>query len=228
MSTRTILVANTNTQKKLKFENVEGVETFADLKNFFNRNEIDYTDMDITEGLSKTTFLSDDAILPTHTLYKGNYTDDLVILITKTRKKIDSGAGYERAALYALIKEWGLQEDVRNAFGRNMTQVSSADLQEFLDQHAENECPNNYDEDEDDEWDDDDYADDDDCAVNNTQEPDELERAVMGVSSAIDILKNVQELLSTYRNKLEDISFRIGNTDVTSEDIKDMIDSMRL
>lgn len=122
---REILIANTKTQKRSKI--TSSAMTLGELKADLRAKGIDYTDMTFTEGISKTQLLDDATQLPQNVMYKGQPTNNLVILLTNTKKKIASGA-INRKEAYTLIKEAGLQEAVKTKFGKNFTQVSTEDL----------------------------------------------------------------------------------------------------
>ena len=125
---RQITVANTKTQKRDKFEC--DVETLGELKKELDARGIDYSGMSFTEGLSKTILTDDTSVLPSNLPYKDQRTNNLVILLTNTEKKISSGA--DRKALYAAIKEHNLQEQIQKKFGKNYTNVGSDDLEKFV------------------------------------------------------------------------------------------------
>lgn len=129
MDLREILIANTKTQQRTKL--ITNVETLKELKDAMDAKNIDYSGMTFTEGISKTQLLDDATQLPKNIMYKGQPTNNLVILLTNTKKNIASGA--DRKELYAAIKENNLGEDIKETFGRNFTQVPTDKLQEFLD-----------------------------------------------------------------------------------------------
>ena len=125
---RTITVANTKTQKRERFEC--DVTTLGELKKELDVRGIDYDGMSFTEGLSKTILKEDASILPSNLPYKGQTTNNLVILLTNTEKKISSGA--DRKALYAAVKENNLQDAIAKKFKKNYTNVTTADLEKFV------------------------------------------------------------------------------------------------
>lgn len=132
MQEREIMVANTETQTRKVIKS--SAETLAELKGDFDANGISYAGLDITEGISKTALIDDSSQLPRQVMYKGSPTDNLVILITRTKKKVASGATGERQRYFSIIKEHSLQDDVKEAFaGRNHTQVGTQELHDFLD-----------------------------------------------------------------------------------------------
>lgn len=128
---RTIMVANTKTQKRYKIST--NASTLGELKQVLRDNGIDYADMAFTEGITKSVLTDDNAPLPVNIPYKGNTTNNLVLLLTNTSKKIASGISSERLSLYKQIKEQGLEQKIKEAFGRNFTQVSTDDLQATVD-----------------------------------------------------------------------------------------------
>lgn len=136
---REILVANTKTQTRNKV--ITNATTLGELKAALDREGIDYEGMTFTEGISKTQLLNDDTQLPQNLMYKGQLTNNLVILLTNTKKKIASGA-VSRADAYAIIRNRNLQEAVKSHFGRNFTQVPTSDLIAFVGESNGNSSSN--------------------------------------------------------------------------------------
>jgi len=128
MDIREILIANTKTQKRYKINT--DATTLGELKAALDAEGIDYAGMTFTEGISKTQLLSDDAQLPTNVMYKGEPTNNLVMLLTNTTKNISSGA-MTRKEVYSIIRENELQDDLKGAFG-NWTIVSTEALEDFI------------------------------------------------------------------------------------------------
>lgn len=126
---REILVANTRTQRRDKV--VTDATTLGELKSALTSAGIDFSGMTFTEGISKTQLLDDATQLPQNVMYKGNPTNNLVILLTNTKKNIASGA-MSRQEAYAAIKEHNLQDEIKKVFGRNFTQVATEALETFL------------------------------------------------------------------------------------------------
>lgn len=126
---REILVANTRTQRRDKV--VTDATTLGELKSALTSAGIDFSEMTFTEGISKTQLLDDATQLPQNVMYKGNPTNNLVILLTNTKKNIASGA-MSRQEAYAAIKANSLQEEVKRVFRRNFTQVPTEALETFL------------------------------------------------------------------------------------------------
>lgn len=130
METRKITVVKTAGQNKVVINS--GAETLDQLKNDLRENGISYGDMTFYEALSRTSFVDDNSILPTNVPFKGTTTNELIIMLSLTNKKIKSGAiGRKEAA--AFIKENNLGDKVKKAFGgRNWTQVGTDDLVAFV------------------------------------------------------------------------------------------------
>lgn len=126
---REILIANTKTQKKSKI--TTSATTLGELKTDLRAAGIDFSNMTFTEGISKTQLLSDDTQLPQNVMYKGQPTNNLVILLTNTKKNIASGV-LSRKEAYNLIKQNSLENAVKIEFGRNFTQVPTLDLIKFI------------------------------------------------------------------------------------------------
>lgn len=134
MNNREILIANTKTQTRSKI--TTDATTLGELKTALNNAGIDYSGMTFTEGISKTQLLDDDTQLPQNLMYKGQPTNNLVILLTNTKKNIASGlSATDRKAAYSIIKDYGFQETIKEEFGRNYTQVPTSDLLSFIDKH---------------------------------------------------------------------------------------------
>ena len=126
---REILIANTKTQKRSKI--TTSATTLGELKTDLRAAGIDFSNMTFTEGISKTQLLSDDTQLPQNVMYKGQPTNNLVILLTNTKKNIASGV-LSRKEVYNLIKQNSLENAVKIEFGRNFTQVPTLDLSKFI------------------------------------------------------------------------------------------------
>ena len=129
MNERKILVANTKTQKR--YEVMTDASTLAELKAALTANSIDFEGMTFTEGISKTQLVDDASQLPKDVMYKGQPTNELVILLTNTKKNIASGA-MSRKEVYDIIKENNLGDDIKEKFGKNYTVIPTADLERFI------------------------------------------------------------------------------------------------
>lgn len=133
---REILIANTKTQKRSKI--TTSATTLGELKADLQAAGIDYSNMTFTEGISKTQLLNNATQLPQNVMYKGQPTNNLVILLTNTKKNISSGTMTRKEA-YQAIKDNNLQDAVKEEFGRNFTQVPTSDLLVFIAQNGVSE-----------------------------------------------------------------------------------------
>lgn len=140
---REILIANTKTQKRSKV--TTSATTLGELKADLRAAGIDYDGMTFTEGISKTQLLDDATQLPQNVIYKGQPTNNLVILLTNTKKNIASGI-MTRKEVYQAIKNNNLQDAVKEEFGRNFTQVPTNDLLVFLAQDGNAEATETLDD----------------------------------------------------------------------------------
>ena len=145
---RTIQIANTKTQRRYSIETE--ATTLGELQDEMTRMGIDFTGMTFTEGISKTQLLGRESLLPTNVMYKGQPTNNLVMLLTNTTKQISSGAcdehGRSRKEAYAVIKEMGqdAMDEIKEEYGRNYTQVPTDSLWDYIDENwKESEEPAN-------------------------------------------------------------------------------------
>ena len=128
METRKITVVSTVNQRTYTVDT--DASTLQELKEALDNAEISYEGMAFFEGLTKTELVSDNSLLPHDVEYKGNITNDLVIMLTNSKKNISSGS--DRKSLYEIIKAKGIQGEVKEKFGKNYTLVSSEELEEFI------------------------------------------------------------------------------------------------
>ena len=134
MEQRKITVFTSKEQKKTVI--MTSATTLAELKSDLRTNGINYANMDFFEGVSKTKLMADDSQLPQDVPFKGATTNELVVMLSDTNKKIKSGAA-SRNDCFSEIKRLGLQDAVKSHFGgRNYTQVSTGNLVEFLENSA--------------------------------------------------------------------------------------------
>lgn len=132
---RTIAIANQNTQQRYTIKS--HATTLGELQDEMTAQGIDFTGMEFTEGISKTTLHDRDSQLPSNVTFKGKQTNDLVMLLTNSSKKISSGADTRKEA-YEKIKEYGLQETVKEEYGRNYTMVKTEYLWEVINNYRDN------------------------------------------------------------------------------------------
>lgn len=226
MIEREILVANTKTQTRKKI--TTNAATLGELKAVLTQEGIDYTDMTFTEGISKTQLLDDSTPLPRDVMYKGAPTNNLVILLTNTRKKIPSGMGTRKEA-YAIIKENDMMEGIKDEFGYNYTNISTEDLWNYINEHLDEDCDDSLDND---------YTDDE--GVNTPVDSLTLNEAAEMISNAIYTFKEVkapyEEKVKAIANIITELSellaepkqetIKINGSELSDDDINDMIASV--
>ena len=221
MEERKILVANSKTQQRYELQSA--ATTLGELKAELREQNIDYSGMTFTEGFSKTQLLSDDSLLPTNVMHRGQVTNDLVILLTNTTKKIASGVeDRSRVAAYELINSLGedVKDAIRDAFGRNYTQVTTVDLWNFLDEYN----------DEDEDYDENDKNEEE----YNTKEivsgvNDALKTTLSVLNTALDTLNVAQATVQGCIQQLSVLapkSYLLGNTEISDDEINNMIASI--
>jgi len=221
MEERKILVANSKTQQRYELQSA--ATTLGELKAELREQDIDYSGMTFTEGFSKTQLLSDDSLLPTNVMHRGQVTNDLVILLTNTTKKIASGVeDRTRVAAYELINSLGedVKDAIRDAFGRNYTQVTTVDLWNFLDEYSDE--GEDYDENDENE---EEY---------NTKEivsgvNDALKTTLSVLNTALDTLNVAQATVQGCIQQLSVLapkSYLLGNTEISDDEINNMIASI--
>lgn len=153
MEPREILIANSKDQRRYKI--ITAAVTLLQLKDDImannnvqmydgvnwipNTEPINTSGMTFTEGITKTQLVADDSVLPTNVMFRGTPTNSLVILLTNTTKNIASGAG-DRKTAYELIKQMGLQDIVKEIYGKNFTQVSTDNLYAVIEEAKNAAC----------------------------------------------------------------------------------------
>lgn len=134
VKTFTIVDTESNRTKEIK----STATTVAELKRDLRQQGFNVDGKTIQEALTRTEFKDDSSILPHDVPYKGGITNDLVFRLTKTNKQVRSGAN-NRAELYVKIKKLGLAQAIKDTFGRNFTQVGTAELEAFIDKATKKE-----------------------------------------------------------------------------------------
>lgn len=129
-SRKITIVSTTNSQTKSVI--MSSATTLGELKADLDAAGVLYEDMDFFEGISKIKLVNDDSVLPTNIPYKGEVTNELVFMLTTSRKKIESGS--PRQELYVVVRNRNLQEAIQEYFGKNFTQVTNKDLSDFITQ----------------------------------------------------------------------------------------------
>ena len=221
MNERKILVANSKTQQRTELQSA--ATTLGELKAELTAAGIDYSGMTFTEGFSKTQLLSDDSLLPTNVTHRGQVTNDLVILLTNTTKKIASGMEERsRTAAYSLINSLDdidkedVKEAIKEEFGRNYTQVTTEDLWAFLDNYLG--------EDEDDEYDDQEDEYNDENIISNVNEA--LKSSLGTLQEALAALNAAEVTVQGCISQLTALvpqTYQLGGTEISDNEINDMI-----
>lgn len=146
MEKREILIANNRDQSKYRV--VTDATTLGELQDAIRSNQevykmvgqswiandrpIDISGLTFTEGITKTQLLSRESALPTNVQFKGQTTNNLVMLLTNTNKQIRSGAGMDRKEAYRLVKELGLQAAIQDGENQNYTRVATTVLESYI------------------------------------------------------------------------------------------------
>lgn len=141
METRKIYIQDTAANNVVVLETA--ATTFGEIKQAAINAGVNVSDKDWLEGLTKTTFMSDDSILPTNVPYKGAVTNELFFVLTNTSKKIKSGA-MTRKECYEYIKLNNLSNAIKEAEGKNYTNVSTDILISFINIHNGNNKSANH------------------------------------------------------------------------------------
>lgn len=134
-SRKITIVSTTNSQTKSVI--MSSATTLGELKVDLDAANVLYEDMDFFEGISKIKLVNDDSVLPTNIPYKGEVTNELVFMLTTSRKKIESGS--PRQELYDVVRSHNLQDAIQEYFGKNFTQVTNKELEDFVAQAKANE-----------------------------------------------------------------------------------------
>lgn len=164
MEARKITVVNSMSQSSKTI--MSGASTLGELKNDLTANHITFNnECSFTEGISRTALLNDDSQLPMNVTYRGNQTNELVILISATKSKISSGA-FERGDLYHMIhNDVNLRLYILEQSGKNFTNISTVELNNLVNNYQEHHTLAHTvtpDEEEDDSYQSDDVCSDDD------------------------------------------------------------------
>ena len=94
---------------------------------------INFEGMSFFEGISKTELMDSNSALPSNLTYKGQVTNDLVILLTVKDKKIASGLDRTRKEIYKEINENNYQDEISSTYNKSYTILPNTVLNDFLD-----------------------------------------------------------------------------------------------
>ena len=135
MESRKIIVLVEKTQRKYTFNS--SATTVAELKEDLSLQGVSVPSTCIfKEARSKSTLTSPDSILPTNVPYKGATTNELVFMMSEGERKIKLGAMKSRKELYDYIKSHNLADAVKEKYGKNYTNVTTAELDTFVNVHS--------------------------------------------------------------------------------------------
>ena len=132
MEARNIIIIESRNQNKTVISST--ATTLRELKQDLDKHHIDYEGMAFYEGISKTEIKVDDSVLPHNIPYRGTTTNELVFMLTNPVKKIKSGS-MTRTEILNKIKEYDLQQKVKDTFDKNATNVSSVGLLRIIEQY---------------------------------------------------------------------------------------------
>lgn len=235
MEAREILVMNSNTQTKNKV--VTDATTLGELKAALDAEGINYANMTFTEGISGTQFVNDDSLLPTNVMFKGSPTNNLVILLTNTKKNIQSGCETKnRKMVYEIIKDMGsdFEELIKEKFGRNYTQVPTVDLWAFIEES--NTADNDVDDEdyEDDEFDDENENEEDQLSQETANVIYDLikqlvKQGTLSTQEVETIIARLEELCAR-TNELNGVkpnkTYQVGNIEITDNELDNIAASL--
>ena len=133
MESRKITVLVEATQKKYVL--MSSATKLSELKEELAQKGVTTNDSDsFKESRSKSILTSPESILPTNIPWKGGITNELVFMVSKAERKIKLGMK-SRNEIVALIKSYGLLDEVKKKTGKNYTNVSTAVLSEIVDKY---------------------------------------------------------------------------------------------
>lgn len=133
MESRKITVLVEATQKKYVL--MSSATKLSELKEELAQKGVTTNDSDsFKESRSKSILTSPESVLPTNIPWKGGITNELVFMISKAERKIKLGMK-SRNEIVALIKSYGLLDEVKKKTGKNYTNVSTAVLGEIVDKY---------------------------------------------------------------------------------------------
>ena len=235
MEARKITVVNSMSQSSKTI--MSGASTLGELKDDLTANHITFNnDCSFTEGISRTTLLNDDSQLPMNVTYRGNQTNELVILISATKSKISSGA-FERGDLYYMIhNDVNLRLYILEQSGKNFTNISTAELNNLVNNYQEHHTLAHTvtpDEEEDDSYQSDDVCsdEDDDDARNDVYEAlDEIDCFdETDINLIMEFIKNFMEYKKHHGNMYSAASNASDNgisSSYSQDDLNDIINGV--
>ena len=133
MEIRKITIVDTESNSKKEI--MTGAETLGELKKAAVAAGINVTNKDWLEGITHTSMVSEDSVLPTNVEFRGQRTNNLVFALTNTQKKISSGA-MSRKEMVDFIKSQHLEATLKAETGKNWTNCSNTILELFVKKHS--------------------------------------------------------------------------------------------
>ena len=239
MEARKITVVNSMSQSSKTI--MSGASTLGELKNDLTANHITFNnECSFTEGISRTALLNDDSQLPMNVTYRGNQTNELVILISATKSKISSGA-FERGDLYYMIhNDVNLRLYILEQSGKNFTNISTAELNNLVNNYQEHHTLAHTvtpDEEEDDSYqcddvcsnedDDDEYDDDRNDVYEALNEIDCFDET--DINLIMEFIKNFMEYKKHHGNMYSAASNASNNgisSSYSQDDLNDIINGV--
>lgn len=94
METRKIMIVDSSANRKVVINT--DATTFGELKRAARAAGVNFEGKDWLEGITKTSPMADESLLPTNVNFKGTTTNNLVYMLTNTNKKIRSGVKFEQ------------------------------------------------------------------------------------------------------------------------------------
>lgn len=215
MEARKVTIVSTTTQKKSTI--FTSAETLGELKEAMREENIPFSgDTSFYEGVSKTILNNDDSQLPKDIMFKGERTNDLVILLTVQKEKFKSGRYYNRKECYVYIKNNNLSGQVMNKYGKNFTNCSTDMLNEFIEEFEGNTSndESSFDEDTD--------------TISNVNNSEHTCKATESLRLILECICTINDYINTFDDAdydadkvdecIEKLSEALGNTEVSCED----------
>lgn len=236
MENREILIKNTRDQKTYKI--TTDAATLGELKAALDNEGVDYTGMTFTEGISNTSLIDDSSQLPVNVKYKGQVTNNLVFLLTNTKKDIKSGISAEREQAYEAIRKYDLQDEIKEEYGRNFTQISTDELWDFINDRVEENEPE---EDDDDFEDEEEYDEEEENTCPSEPVEDEvnpmdfiinlydlLKALVKTKTISVREVNAMAELTQELANRLNELQEKtsVGNIEISEDDLDEMLSKL--
>lgn len=128
---REITVVDQSTSSRKTIKDVSPTN-FAELKGVLRDNGFNPEGKSVIEAVSGVSFVADDAQLPTNIMWKGNHTNNLVIMITPLKKTASGALSLVRRALYDVINEHNLGATIKSTTGKHYTNLPTSVLERYV------------------------------------------------------------------------------------------------